>query len=317
MTRTTAGHDNRCKVVDILNLVMTTMPIRYVSPEEDSARWNDFPFRDGDIVISTRSKSGTTWLQMICALLIFKRPDLPVPLAELSPWLDMKITPREDIVAMLEGQRHRRFIKTHTPLDGIPLDPRATYIVAARHPLDMAVSLYHQGANIDRERLRRLTSAAPPDMADEPRPPLHEWLVRWIEHDSPPQEELDSLNGVMWHLADAWSRRERPEIVLVHYKDLVDDLAGEMQRLAQQLRIEVPDALWPELVSAATFSQMRARADQLAPNAGGILKDTQAFFRKGVSGDGRRLLNERELARYQARVGALGPLDLLSWLHRC
>ena len=43
--------------------------------------------------------------------------------------------------AELAEQQHRRFIKTHTPLDGIPLDPRVSYIVTARHPLDTFVSL--------------------------------------------------------------------------------------------------------------------------------------------------------------------------------
>jgi len=62
-------------------------PFRYQSPDEDSTRWLGFPFRDGDIVISTRSKTGTTWVQMICALLIFQTPELPAPLAQLSPWL--------------------------------------------------------------------------------------------------------------------------------------------------------------------------------------------------------------------------------------
>jgi hypothetical protein len=108
-------------------------PLRYQSPDEDSARWLGFPFRDGDIVISTRSKTGTTWVQMICALLIFRTPGLPAPLAQLSPWLDHLITPREQVIAQLDAQQHRRFIKTHTPLDGIPLDPRASYLVTARH----------------------------------------------------------------------------------------------------------------------------------------------------------------------------------------
>ena len=58
-------------------------PFRYQSPDEDSARWLDFPFRVGDIVISSRSKTGTTWVQMICALLIFQTPQLPAPLAQL------------------------------------------------------------------------------------------------------------------------------------------------------------------------------------------------------------------------------------------
>ncbi len=136
---------------------MAAVPFRYQSADEDSARWTGFPFRDGDIVISTRSKTGTTWVQMICALLIFGTPELPAPLAELSPWLDHLIEPQDAVYARLAGQQHRRFIKTHTPLDGIPLDPRASYIVTARHPLDMFVSLYHQADNIDRTRLRELT----------------------------------------------------------------------------------------------------------------------------------------------------------------
>jgi len=74
-------------------------PFRYQSPDEDSARWLGFPFRDGDIVISTRSKTGTTWAQMICALLIFQTPELPAPLAQLSPWLDHLIVPREEVYA--------------------------------------------------------------------------------------------------------------------------------------------------------------------------------------------------------------------------
>ena len=58
---------------------------RYRSPEEDSARWSGFPFRDGDIVISTRSKSGTTWMQMICALLVFQTAELPGRSATCRP----------------------------------------------------------------------------------------------------------------------------------------------------------------------------------------------------------------------------------------
>src|SRR5690242_20554451 len=127
-------------------------PVRYRSPDEDSGRWLDFPFRPGDIVISTRSKSGTTWMQMICALLIFQTDDLPAPLAELSPWLDWLTSPQEQVYAHLAAQTHRRFIKTHTPLDGIPVRPDVSYVVVARHPLDMAVSLYHQGNNINRKR---------------------------------------------------------------------------------------------------------------------------------------------------------------------
>jgi aryl sulfotransferase len=297
--------------------------MRYTSPDEDSARWDDFPFRPGDIVISTRSKSGTTWAQMICALLVFQTSELPAPLSELSPWLDWLIIPREQVIARLDAQQHRRFIKTHTPLDGLPLDPRATYLVVARHPLDMAVSLFHQSANLNRERIAELTGAAPSACAPPPaaapaaRPrSMHDSLIAWIDRDVAPADALDSLPGVLWHLRDAWERRHADNVLLLHYADLSADLEGSMRALAARLGIAVPEQRWPELVAAAGFDQMRAKAKDLAPDPAGIMKDTNAFFRRGSSGDGRELLSPEEHAHYLDRAAKLAPPDLLTWLNR-
>jgi aryl sulfotransferase len=255
-------------------------------------------------------------MQMICGLLVFQTSELPAPLGELSPWLDWLVIPPAEIYAQLSAQKHRRFVKTHTPLDGVPLDPGVTYIVVARHPLDMAVSLYHQGDNLDRGRVRQLTGLAEPVGQPSLRPPLREWLVSWIDWDPNPREQLDSLPGVMWHLSDAWARRGEPNVVLMHYDDLSADLDGEMRRLAVLLGINVENRTWPELVQAARFEQMRARAEQLAPDPVGVLKDRAAFFRRGSSGAGREVLSGDELDQYRARTGHMAPRDLLIWLHR-
>ena len=293
---------------------MAGPPFRYQSPDEDSARWLGFPFRDGDIVISTRSKTGTTWVQMICALLIFQAPELPAPLAELSPWLDHLIEPRDQVCAKLAAQEHRRFIKTHTPLDGIPLDSRATYLVTARHPLDMFVSLYHQSDNLDRARLRQLTGQPEPAAPPRPRRPLHDRLLQWIADDDDPREYPDSLPGLLWHLSDAWARRGEPNVLLVHYDDLSADLEGQMRRIAGRLGMAVPEPAWLALVQAASFASMRGQADRLVPTAG-VFKSNAAFFRRGTSGAGREILSEEELAGYAARAAELAPADLLDWLH--
>ena len=287
---------------------------RYASRDEDSARWEGFAFRPGDIVVSTRSKHGTTWVQTILLLLIHQRPALPAPLAELSPWLDHLAEARTSVVARLEAQQHRRVIKTHTPLDGVPADERVTYVVAARHPLDAAVSLYHQGDNLDRRRLQELTGA-PGGVAPGPRPPLREWLQGWIDADADPREELDSLPGVLWHLSDAWSRRHRANVVLVHYDDLLTGLGAQMRRLAELLQIEVSPAPWDELVEAATLPAMRSRADVLAPDTGAILRDRAAFFRRGTSGAAAEILDAGTLARYDRATAVLAPADLLRWVH--
>ncbi|MGH9016489.1 MAG: sulfotransferase domain-containing protein [Acidimicrobiales bacterium] len=291
------------------------LPVRYRSPDEDSARWSDFPFRPGDIVISTRSKSGTTWMQMICALLVLQRPELPEPLGRLSPWLDWLGIPRDEVYSRLEAQTHRRIIKTHTPLDGVVIDRRATYIVVGRHPLDMAVSLYHHSANIDRARLRQLTGQPEPATPAPAPPPLHDWLLRWIEADVAPSAQLDSLPGVARHATDAWGRRHQPNVVLVHYDDLVADCESAMHRLAGRLGISVPSEAWPALVRAAGFDEMRARAALTAPDPDDILVDHSRFFRRGSSGDGRAALSGVEYRRYRDRLSHLAPPDVVAWLH--
>src|ERR1700709_1637334 len=122
---------------------------RYAGKVFDSGRWVGFELRPGDIVISTPPKCGTTWTQMICALLIFQEPELPLPLDTLSPWIDMVNRSRTEVFADLEAQTHRRFIKTHTPLDGIPNDPTVTYICVGRAPRDVALSMDHHIDNMD------------------------------------------------------------------------------------------------------------------------------------------------------------------------
>ena len=292
---------------------MSAAPFRYRSHDDDSGRWTDFPFRVGDVVISTRSKSGTTWMQMIVAQLIFQTAALPARLTDLSPWLDFLGTPRESVVAQLDAQRHRRFIKTHTPLDGIPIDPRVTYVVVARHPLDAAVSAYHQGHNLDRTRMRELTGQAQPTTTSLSE---REWLLAWIEAIPDPHTQLDSLPGFAHHLSDAWTRRHEPNVVLVHYQDLSDDLSDEMRHIAGRLGINVADSVWPGLVDAARFTAMHAKADTLAPDPADILVDRAKFFRRGESGSGRALLTDTELARYDERAAQLMPADLVAWLHR-
>ena len=288
---------------------------RYRSHDEDSGRWQAIRLREGDIVVSTRSKHGTTWVQTILLLLIHQQPVPPAPLAEIAPWVDHLVEPIDEVAARLAAQPHRRVMKTHTPLDGVPLDPRVTYVVVARHPLDAAESLYHHSANIDRQRLRQLTGNRE-QAPDRPRLPVAAWLRAWVQADADPTEALDSLPGVFWHLSDAWRRRGDSNVVLVHFDDLLADLDGQMRRLAQHLGIGVEARRWPFLVAAATFRRMQQRADVLAPNRQGLLRDNAAFFRAGVSGGGAALLDAATRARYAERAQELAPPDLLAWLHR-
>ena len=116
-------------------------------------------------------------------------------------------------------------------------------------------------------------------------------------------------------MRDAWARRHRRNIVLVHYGDLAGDLEGAMRRLATVLDITVPEATWPLLVWSAGFDQMRADAEKIVPDPADILIDHRTFFRRGTSGAGREVLTDDEWSRYRRRVELMAPPDLLAWLH--
>ena len=298
---------------------MTGDRARYQTPLEDSARWDDLDLRSDDIVISAPSKSGTTWTQIICALLVFQIPDLPAPLTTLSPWLDMKIRPLDEVLAQLDKQQHRRFIKTHTPLDGLPARTGVTYVAVGRDPRDVAVSLHHQHENLDRAMIQRLLGEPAPEQPGTPRAERRterEMFLAWMVNDDSPYENLDSLRGVAWEQSIAWSRRDDPDVVLLHYADLSRDLEGEMRGLAHRLGITVPEHIWPTLVEAATFEHMRLRADDLVPNERQpIFKANARFFRSGTSGGWQAWITAEDAAAYDKRISALVAPDLVHWLH--
>ena len=111
----------------------------------NSTVWNNFKFRNDDVVIATYAKSGTTWAQQIVAQLIFNGAE-GVDVSHLSPWIDLRIIPTE-VIAGLEGQTHRRFVKTHLPVDALVFSPKAKYLFIGRDGRDAAWSLFNHHAN--------------------------------------------------------------------------------------------------------------------------------------------------------------------------
>jgi aryl sulfotransferase len=63
------------------------------------------------IVVCTWPKTSTTWVQTICALVIFQTPELPAPLLELISWLDLRWVSREEVYAQLAVQSTGRSLR--------------------------------------------------------------------------------------------------------------------------------------------------------------------------------------------------------------
>lgn len=287
----------------------------------DSIRWERFSFRPDDVIITTPSKCGTTWMQMIVGMLLLDRTDLGAPISSISPWLDALIHSEDEVFALLDGQPHRRFIKTHTPLDGLPRLPSITYIAVIRHPLDVAMSDLDHGDNELFDRLVELRRAAvgseapaegPLDAApDEP----HAYLRWFIDNDveptgSGPYGLTDYCNQVLTY----WNARLEANVHLFHYADLWADRDREMREVAAALGVDVDEDRWPSFVEAAGIESMRARAGDTAPEvASGIWRSPERFFRVGGTRDWASLLDDRDIAHFNERLRELAG-DATDWV---
>ena len=259
----------------------------YRNHHVDSTLWDGFVPREGDIIISTPAKTGTTWTQRIVGLLVFQSATWPDTLNRVSPWMDSSfIVKVQDPRPLVESQTHRRFLKSHVPLDGLPYFPEVKYICVGRDGRDVFMSLWNHYRSYTAEAYELFDAGWPPE-GHCPRCPedIHEFWRGWISRGAFPWERDGYPFGSHFeHLRSFWEHRRLPNVLLVHYNDLKQDLAGEMRRIARYLEIEVPEAKWPELVEAASFEAMKRDGELLLPELALVFQGGAAsFLHKGTN----------------------------------
>jgi len=234
-------------------------------------------------------------MQTIVGMLVLDRVDLGAPIDAISPWLDMLIYTDEEMFRLLEEQTHRRFIKTHTPLDGLPRLPSITYITMSRHPLDVALSYRDHEENLDSKRLEalRTTASGPGESEDnlfEDEPKERDAYLRWfIDNDLEPRGNgpyglADYCNQIKTY----WDAAGEPNVHLFHYTDLWNDRELEMRRVATVLGVMTTEERWSVFVEAAGLDSMRSRVDDTAPGTqAGFWRSPEQSFRVGGGGTGR------------------------------
>ena len=279
----------------------------YLGPLTDSRRWDLVRIRPDDVFVVTPPKCGTTWMQTIIALLPSGDPEVETELSVNMPWVDIRVREMPEVAQRLEAMTHRRSMKSHTPIDGLPLDDRAQYICVFRHPLDAHFSYRKHLLNI-------------------PMP----WFDLWYPEDDPERvtfrrfldggaEGFDGdampLAHILQHYKAAKAVADRPNVSLFHYADMTRDLAGAFAQVAGLLGVTHTDLVMDELIQAATFDNMKAHAERFAPAGGkGFMKSDSDFFHSGSSGKWHGELTDDELAAYDAMMDEhLAPKDRL-WL---
>ena len=255
-------------------------------------------------------------MQRILSLLLFGTGPLPDLLQRVSPWIDCRYTdPLDEIVARIEAQPHRRFLKTHLPLDALPYDEQVRYVVVGRDTRDVFMSLWNHYRSYT-DVMYELLAAGDPPSGPMPRCPDDvRWLwSQWITRGS---FDWETDGWPFWshhyHAAAWWAVRHLENVLLVHYNDLQADLEGEMRRVAGHIGVEVADEAWPELVEAARFESMKGDAVRLLGTMERFAGGPNSFLYKGSNGRWREALTADDLALYEAAAARLDP-TLRAWL---
>jgi aryl sulfotransferase len=270
----------------------------------DSTIWDDLVFRDDDIVIGTYAKSGTTWVQQIVSQLIFHgAADLEV--AAMSPWLDLRIPHKSEKLPVIEAQQHRRFLKTHLPVDALVWSPQAKYLYIGRDGRDVVWSMHNHFLHAN-DMLYGLLNDTPGRIGpalERPTPDIRQYFLEWLEWDGHP----------LWSFWDNirtwWAVRGLPNMLLLHFAELKADLPGSIRRIAAFLDIPVDEARFPAILHHCSFDYMKANAAKSVP-LGGALWDggAQTFVHRGVNGRWRDVLNAADIRRYETMARErLGP----------
>jgi aryl sulfotransferase len=294
----------------------------YQNHHLDSTRWELFEPREGDVVVTTSYKSGTTWMQQILLVLLRGGGEAMPQLMQISPWIDARFHgPREALAENLRSLPSRRFVKSHLPLDGLPWYPEVKYLIVGRDPRDVFMSLLnHYGSYTEtafaalNETPGRVGPALQP-CPEDPRALWRDWITRgWFEWESEGYPFWSNLH----HTQTYWNHRELPNFLFVHYADLLADLEGQVRRIARYLEVDASDELIARTVELTTFANIKKVVDLVPPADGpeffrGGLK---TFFFKGSNGRWRELLTEDDLALYEEAKRRLLSPDCADWLER-
>ena len=292
---------------------MTTWPVKNREMQNhhmDSTIWNDIAFRDDDIVIATYAKSGTTWMQQIISQLIFDGQE-GLPVAEMSPWVDLRIPPKEVKLPAIVAQTHRRFMKTHLPVDALVFSEKAKYIYIGRDARDMVWSLFnhHTTANaMWYDALNNTPGRVGPEIGTPPASVV-EYFEHWLDNDGDP----------FWpyweNVRSWWAIRDLPNVMFVHFADLKNDLPGQIAAIAEFLDIEIALGTLPEILDHCSFDYMKTNAAASVP-LGGAFWDggAKTFIHKGVNGRWHDVLSDDLSNRYLAKAEQELGKDCAAWL---
>ncbi|KAK9718751.1 Sulfotransferase domain [Popillia japonica] len=264
---------------------------------KEQPRIEKFECRDNDVWVTSFPKSGTTWAQEMVWLLannldyngakdsLENRYTFLEGVALAGAYFKTKLLklPIPDPISKLKKTKKRRFIKSHLPWDLLPAQIRegnrkSKIIHVVRNPKDVCVSFYHH------------TKIFPNLYVS-----MEEYFDKFIS-----DKFLYSpyWNGVLSY----WNKRHLPNVLIIRYEDMVNDLPSIIHQIADFLDTSVNEEDMGRLLHHLSFDQMKnnkaVNLEQVTDllKKHGMLKAQYSLMRKGKVGSYKEELTEEMIS---------------------
>lgn len=252
------------------------------------------------VFVASFPKSGTTWMQAIVYNLLSNGDQSFDHISNYSPFFEISRTWDEEnnrLNSFFHDNHQRlgaRVFNTHLRYNMMPKGDKMKYIYVCRSGKDAALSFYHHLHN--------------QDDADNYGGSLSDFLRDWLNG--------KIIFGSWLRHLENWipaSLNPMNNILVVKYEDLVQDLVGEMVRIAAFLDLSYSRTEIEKISKYVTFDYMKSHSRQFSPTSV-PWKTGFEFIRQGVVGQSEAAFTAADHAAFEEMISSIYPEGLPIWL---
>ena len=214
-------------------------------------------------------------------------------------------------MALVEAQTHRRFTKSHLPVDTLVFSPEAKYIYLGRDGRDVLWSLYNHHVNFKMEVIQSIDAV--PERVGPPLGYAPESILQYFR-------DWLAKDGYLWwpyweHIRSWWQIKDLPNVMLLHFAELKADMPAAIRRIAAFLEIAIDESSWDRILEHCSFEYMKAHAVKSVPFAGDLWEGgAKTFMHKGINGRWRDVLTPEDIEQYERLAREQLGTDCAHWL---